>query len=89
LISHLEETQLISAQGSTNLDQQRTESKRMPGLIITLMTEFILKRQICLYVSAFAIALGTPTFHGNWKLTPFYFVAVCSFANATIHQFFF
>jgi hypothetical protein len=61
----------------------------MPGLIITLMTEFILKRQVCLHVSAFAIALGTPTSHGNWKLTSFYFVAVCSFANATMHQFFF
>jgi hypothetical protein len=65
LISHLEETQLISAQGSTNLDQQRTESKRMLGLIITLMTEFILKRQVCFYVSAFAIAFGTPTFQAT------------------------
>lgn len=44
----------------------------MLGLIITLMIEFILKRQVCLYVSAFAIALVTPAFHGNWKLTPFY-----------------
>jgi hypothetical protein len=56
----------------------------MLGLIITLMTEFILKRQVCFYVSAFAIAFAIVS--GNWKLTPFYFVTVCSFANATMHQ---
>jgi hypothetical protein len=37
----------------------------MLGLIITLMTEFILKRQVCFYVSAFAIAFGTPTFQAT------------------------
>jgi hypothetical protein len=64
LISHLEETQLISAQGSTNLIQPRTESKSMLVLIITLMIDFIHKSQVCLFLH---LLLLLPE-HFPWKL---------------------
>ena len=82
LISHLEGTQLISAQGSTNSIQPRTENKSLLGLIITLMTDSILK-----LVRPYAFLFLLECF--SWQMETDYILwcCSCSFINTTWHQF--
>jgi len=82
LISHLEETQLIFAQGSTNLIQPRTENKSLLGLITTLMTDSILR---LVRPSAFLFLLERMTWH--METDYILLCCSCSFTITTLHQF--
>lgn len=82
LISHLEGTQLIFAQGSTNLIQPRTENKSLLGLIITLMIDSILR---LVRPCAFLFLLECITWH--METDYILWCCSCSFTITTLHQF--
>jgi len=70
LISHLEGTQLIFVQGSTNSIQPRTENKSLLGLIITLMTDSILILRLVRPCALFSLECFT------WQMETDYIVVL-------------